>query len=245
MCAHVCVLSRVWLYNPMDGNPPGSSVHRVSQTRILSGLSFPPPGTLSNPRIELAPLVAPARVGRFVTTGPGPSIGDQKSFCYWGQRTELKGGGTVSGGERSQSLSEGAERRWVKAGQPQRLQTLWNAGPQSSTPGDHNSPSQGIPRQTASLRKAFPLMYGCAWSLSYVRFFATLWTVARQAPLSLGFSRQEFWVGCHFLPQGIFLPQGSKPSLLHPLPRQADSLRRVACLSFSFSFFFFFKKRME
>ena len=28
---------------------------------------------------------------------------------------------------------------------------------------------------------------------SHVRFFATLWTVARQAPLSVGLPRQEYW----------------------------------------------------
>ena len=30
---------------------------------------------------------------------------------------------------------------------------------------------------------------------SHVRLFVTLWTVARQAPLSMGFSRQEYWSG--------------------------------------------------
>ena len=35
-------------------------------------------------------------------------------------------------------------------------------------------------------------------SLSRVRIFATPWTVARQAPLSLGFSRQEHWRGRGF-----------------------------------------------
>ena len=35
-------------------------------------------------------------------------------------------------------------------------------------------------------------------SLSRVQLFATLWTVARQAPLSLGFSRQEYWSGLPF-----------------------------------------------
>ena len=30
---------------------------------------------------------------------------------------------------------------------------------------------------------------------SHVQFFATLWTVVRQAPLSMGFSRQEYWSG--------------------------------------------------
>ena len=42
-------------------------------------------------------------------------------------------------------------------------------------------------------------------------------TVAHQAPLSIGFSMQECWVGCHFLLQGIFLTQGWNPCLLHLL----------------------------
>ena len=32
-------------------------------------------------------------------------------------------------------------------------------------------------------------------SLSHVQLFATPWTVAYQAPLSMGFSRQEYWSG--------------------------------------------------
>ena len=32
-------------------------------------------------------------------------------------------------------------------------------------------------------------------SLSRVRLFATPWTAAYQAPLSMGFSRQEYWSG--------------------------------------------------
>ena len=35
-------------------------------------------------------------------------------------------------------------------------------------------------------------------SLSHVRLFATPWTVARQAPLSMGFSKQEYWSGLPF-----------------------------------------------
>ena len=35
-------------------------------------------------------------------------------------------------------------------------------------------------------------------SLSRVRFFATLWTITRQAPLSMGFFRQEYWSGLPF-----------------------------------------------
>ena len=38
-------------------------------------------------------------------------------------------------------------------------------------------------------------------------------TVACQTPLSMGFSRQEYWSGLPFLLQGIFLTQGSNPGL--------------------------------
>ena len=39
------------------------------------------------------------------------------------------------------------------------------------------------------------------------------WTVARQAPLSMGFSRLLEWVA--FLLQGVFLTGGWNPGLLH------------------------------
>ena len=53
-----------------------------------------------------------------------------------------------------------------------------------------------------------------------------LWTVACQAPLCMGFSRQEknTGVGCRFLLQRIFLTQGSISHLLHLLHWQMDSL---------------------
>ena len=41
------------LYNSMDCSPPGSSVHGILQARYWSGLPFPFPGDLPNPRIEL------------------------------------------------------------------------------------------------------------------------------------------------------------------------------------------------
>ena len=44
-------------------------------------------------------------------------------------------------------------------------------------------------------------------SLSNVPLFATPWAIAHQAALSMGFSRKEYWRGCHFLLQGIFLTQ--------------------------------------
>ena len=52
-------------------------------------------------------------------------------------------------------------------------------------------------------------------SLSPVQLFATPWTVAYQAPLSMEFSRQECWSGLPFPFQGVFPTQGSNPSLPH------------------------------
>ena len=38
----------------------------------------------------------------------------------------------------------------------------------------------------------------CVQFLSYVRLFVTVWIVAHQAPLSMGFPRQEYWSGLPF-----------------------------------------------
>ena len=48
-------------------------------------------------------------------------------------------------------------------------------------------------------------------SLSRVRLFATLWTVAYQAPQSMEFSRQEYWSGLIFLSPGDLPNPGIKP----------------------------------
>ena len=55
----------------------------------------------------------------------------------------------------------------------------------------------------------------------------TLWTVARQAPLSMEFSSKNTGVGCHTLLQGIFPTQGLHLSLLCLLDWQEDSLPLV------------------
>ena len=69
--------------------------------------------------------------------------------------------------------------------------------------------------------------YVCAQSLSRVRLFATLWTVALQAPLSMGFPRQEYWSELPLPPLGIFPTQGLNPHVLCFLYWQADSLPLV------------------
>ena len=48
-------------------------------------------------------------------------------------------------------------------------------------------------------------------SLSLVRLFVTLWTVAHQAPLSMGFSSQEYWSGLPFPSPGDLPNPGTEP----------------------------------
>ena len=58
-------------------------------------------------------------------------------------------------------------------------------------------------------------------SLSCVQLFVTPWTVSCQAPLSMGFFRQEYWSRLPFPPPGYPPDPGIKPG---SLALQADSL---------------------
>ena len=52
---------------------------------------------------------------------------------------------------------------------------------------------------------------------SHVQLFVTLWSVAQQAPLSMGFSRQECWGGLPFPPLGhLYNPEIEPVSLTCP-----------------------------
>ena len=51
-----------------------------------------------------------------------------------------------------------------------------------------------------------------AKSLCRVQLFATLWTVHRRAPLSMRFSRQEYWSGLPCPPPGDFPNPGIEPA---------------------------------
>ena len=76
------------------------------------------------------------------------------------------------------------------------------------------------------------MLLHCAQACSHVQLFVTPWTVAHQAPLSLGFSRQEHWSGLpypspmhesekwkrsHSVVSNSSRPHGLQPTrLLHP-----------------------------
>ena len=67
--------------------------------------------------------------------------------------------------------------------------------------------------------------------LSHVRLFATPWTVAHQAPPSMGFPRQEYWSGLAFDKPGISnrkkfpLYYWQREGRISPCPVTAQSMR--------------------
>ena len=68
-------------------------------------------------------------------------------------------------------------------------------------------------------------MYICVLShFSHVQLFATPWTVACQPPLSMRFSRQEYWSGLPCSPPRDLPNPGIKPTSPVAFALQADSL---------------------
>ena len=68
--------------------------------------------------------------------------------------------------------------------------------------------------------------------LSHVTLFATLWTVACQAPLSIRFPRQEHWNGLPCPPPGDLTDPGIKPMCPATPALQVDSLLGKPLITF-------------
>ena len=127
------------LCDPMDGSPPGSSLHWIFQAKYWSGFPFSSPGDLSNPGIKPTSLKSPAWAGGLPLAPPG------KPLCILKSESEVV--------------------------------QLWP----------------------------------CVVVEVVQLFFATPWTVAYQAPPSMGFSRQENWSGLLFPSPGDLPNPGIKP----------------------------------
>ena len=118
-----------------------------------------------------------------------------RAECHWGE----------SGAERETDREErkSKSRPWISAEEPASLLST----------REHICISQRIRNNrihverytidpwTTQIWTAF--MLSC---FSHVWLFTTIWTVACQAPLSMGFSRQEYCSGLPCLPPGVELP---------------------------------------
>ena len=108
--------------------------------------------------------------------------------------------------EALQTLSFGLYRSFIP--QAQMAQSLTTADGSSPSPfwGSQEGDSEG-----SSPVITWLALYACQ-SLSHVRLFVTPWT---QAPLSVGFPRQEYWSGQPFPSPGHLPNQGSSLHHLH------------------------------
>ena len=85
----------------------------------------------------------------------------------------------------------------------------------------------GWPKNLLKCKQTFwPAQQMCACVLSHFShalLFVTLWTVACQAPLSMGFSRQEYWSGLPCPPPGDLPDPGIEPAFPVIPALQVDS----------------------
>ena len=79
-CTRMCVhaQSRRTLCDPMDGSPPGSSVHGILQARILEWVAMPSIGDFPDPGIEPESLMSPALAGSSLPLAP---VGKPRKYC--------------------------------------------------------------------------------------------------------------------------------------------------------------------
>ena len=159
-----------------------------SRQGYWSGLPFPPPGDLPDPRIKPASLKSPTLAGGFFITSTKCHIENTSKVEWIGPR----------------SFALFSIFTWLLA---------------TSTTFCRENVSTTSRTQKIFLRVHWILKYGflCVLShFSYVWLCATLWTVVHQAPLSMGFSRQEYWSGllCPS-PRNISDPGIEPPSLMY------------------------------
>ena len=79
-CAQLCPT----LCDPVDGSPPGSSVHRIFQARILEQIATTYsilPEDFPNPGIKSESLASPAMAGGFFTTVPHRKLTVWEKIC--------------------------------------------------------------------------------------------------------------------------------------------------------------------
>ena len=84
---------------------------------------------------------------------------------------------------------------------------------------------------------------------SHVQLFATPWTVDCLAPLSMGFSRQEYWSGLLFPSPGYLPETGIKPRSpalqVDALPSEPPGKLKIVKISFTLGFAFSLKTYMH
>ena len=210
----MCVQSGLILCDPMDCSLQGSSVHGNSQARILEWVAISSSSGSSWPR-DQAHVSCISCIGRWVfyhwATWEAPAIHHvnnlkEKNYVIIPVKAEgvfgsiqhplviiLSKLGTEKNLLNLISTTFNKSTAAVAAKSLQLCPTLCD-------PTDGSSPVPGILQ--ARILEWVAISFSNAWkwkikvkSLSRVRLPATPWTTAYQAPLSVGFSGQEYWSG--------------------------------------------------
>ena len=88
--------SHVWLCDPKDSSPPGSSVHGLLQARILEWVAMPFSRGSPQPRIKPVSLTSPALTGGFFTTSATSTPVVSKLLPYRARKYIFKISGSPS-----------------------------------------------------------------------------------------------------------------------------------------------------
>ena len=85
--------------------------------------------------------------------------------------------------------------------------------PCTNHPTATNQVMTNLSSLTLPTASSYPVdcVYACSVTSVISDSFAAPWAVACQAPLSMGFSRQEYWSGLPFPPPGDLLDPGIEP----------------------------------
>ena len=86
--------------------------------------------------------------------------------------------------------------------------------------------TEPLPHDSLVLFHNTSLYFVCLVTKLHLTFFATSWTVASQAPLSMGFPRQEYWSGLSFPSPGDLPNPGIEP---RSPALEADALTSEPC----------------
>ena len=212
--------------NPMLKNTLGRNAWYVSRayTRMLTAPLF---STGNNWKTECLSIVTSVRRSMLTqwktewTTATHNNVGGsaldhqyERGHTVWLHVCEVQNRETQPQWQRY----DGRDLLWKRTrGKQQKGWKIFYLNLTNGYTGTHirkNSPSSSL-KICALPTKKVSVAQSCATLCNLTDYTAC------QAPLSMGFSRQELWLGCHALLQGIFLTQGSNSGLLH---WQADSL---------------------
>ena len=166
----------------MDYSPPGSSVHKDSPAKVLEWVAMPSSGGLPNSGIK--PRFPTLQADSLPSESPPE--------------------GRVNGGPGPGLNHKGSrtlEKVQFSARQVWKIKVKVLVG-QNAVTFKFLDPLEPMILQNVS---SLP----CASSLSHLQLPVIPWTVAHQAPLSMGFSRQEYWSGLPFpSPEAVFPIKG-------------------------------------